>query len=63
MHIHIADVDCLERSGVGQHIGRSTADTENGCDVTHGVYSALGSPFFVGRSDVHKINLPVLMAF
>ena len=57
---HIADADRFEQSGVGEFIGRSTADTENGCDVIHGVCSALGRPFFVGA---HKINLPVLISF
>lgn len=52
---HVADADYLERSGVGEFIGRSTADTENGCDVIHGVCSALGRPFFVGA---HKMILP-----
>lgn len=52
---HVTDADCLERSGVGEFIGRSAADTENGCDVIHGVCSALGRPFFVGA---HKIILP-----
>ena len=51
---HVADTDRLERSGVGEFIGRSTADTENGCDVIHGVCSALWRPFFVGA---HKIIL------
>ena len=45
---HVADADRLERTGVGELIGRSTADTENGCDVIHGVCSTLGRPFFVG---------------
>ena len=45
---HVADADRLEQSGVGEFIGRSAADTENGCDVIHGVCSALGHPFFVG---------------
>ena len=45
---HVADADRLERSGVGELIGRSAADTENGCDVIHGVCSALRRPFFVG---------------
>ena len=52
---HVADADCLERSGVGEFIGRSAADTENGCDVIYGVCSALGRPFFVGA---HKMILP-----
>ena len=52
---HVADTDCLEQSGVGEFIGRSAADTENGCDVIHGVCSALGRPFFVGA---HKMILP-----
>lgn len=54
---HVADADRLERSGVSKFIGRGAADTENGCDVIHGVCSALGRPFFVGRTGVHKINL------
>ena len=54
---HVADADRLERSGVGELIGRSAADTENGCNVTHGVCSALGRSFFVGRVGVHKIIL------
>ena len=45
---HVADADRLEQSGVGEFIGRSAADTENGCDVIHGVCPALGRPFFVG---------------
>ena len=45
---HIADTDRLEHSRVGEFIGRSAADTENGCDVIHGVCSALGRPFFIG---------------
>ena len=45
---HVANADRLEQSGVGEFIGRSAADTENGCDVIHGVCSALGHPFFVG---------------
>lgn len=45
---HVADADRLERSGVGEFIGRGAADTENGCDVIHGVCPALGHPFFVG---------------
>ena len=45
---HVADADRLEQSGVGEFIGRSAADTENGCDVIHGVCSALGCSFFVG---------------
>ena len=49
---HVADADRLEQSGVGEFIGRSAADTKNGCDVIHGVCSALGRPFFVGA---HKI--------
>lgn len=54
---HVADADRLEQPGVCELIGRSAADTENGCDVIHGVCSALGRPFFVGRTGVHKINL------
>lgn len=57
---HVADEDRLEQSRVGKFIGRSAADTENGCDVIHGVCSALGRPFFVGT---HKMLLPVLIAF
>ena len=45
---HVADADRLERSGVCEFIGRSAANTENGCDVIHCVCSALGRPFFVG---------------
>ena len=45
---HLADADRLEQSGVGELIGRSAADTENGYDVIHGVCPALGRPFFVG---------------
>ena len=52
---HVANADRLEQSGVGEFIGRSAADTENGCDVIHGVCPALGRPFFVGA---HKIILP-----
>ena len=51
------DADRLERSGVGELIGRSAADTENGCDVTHGVCSALVRSFFVGCVGAHKIIL------
>lgn len=51
---HVADADRLEQSGVCEFIGRSAADTENGCDVIHGVCSALGRAFFVGA---HKIIL------
>ena len=54
---HVADADRLEQSGVGEFIGRSAADTENGCDVIHGVCSALGRPFFVGCVGAHKIIL------
>ena len=42
-------------AGIGEFIGRSAADTENGCDVIYGVCSALGRPFFVGA---HKMILP-----
>ena len=52
---HIADADRLEQSGVGEFIGRSAADTKNGCDVIHGVCSALRRSFFVGA---HKMILP-----
>ena len=52
---HVADADCLEQSGVGEFIGGGAADTENGCNVTHGVCSALGRSFFVGA---HKMILP-----
>ena len=48
------DADRLEQSGVGKLIGRSSADTENSCDVIHGVCSALGPPFFVGCVSAHK---------
>ena len=54
---HVADADRLECSGVGQFIGRSMADTENGCDVILGVCSALGRSFFVGCVGAHKIIL------
>lgn len=54
---HVADADCLECSRVGEFIGRSAADTENGCDVIHGVCSALGRSFFVGCVGAHKIIL------
>lgn len=55
---HVADADCLKGSGVGQFIGRSAVDTaENGCDVIHGVCSALGRSFFVGCVGAHKITL------
>lgn len=54
---HVTDADCLERSGVGEPIGRSAADTENGCDVIHGVCSALGRSFFVRCVGAHKILL------
>ena len=54
---HVADADRLEQSGVGEFIGRSMADTENGCDVIHGVCSALGRTFFVGCVGAHKIIL------
>ena len=56
---HVADADCLEQSGVGEFIGRSAADTENGCDVIHGVCSALGRTFFVGCVGAHRIILPL----
>ena len=52
---HVADADRLEQSGVGEFIGRSAADTKNGCDVIHGVCSALRRSFFVGA---HKMILP-----
>lgn len=52
---HVADADRLEQSGVGEFIGRSAANTEDGCDVIHGVCSALGRPFFVSA---HKMILP-----
>ena len=54
---HVADADRLECSGVGELIGRGAADTENGCDVIHGVCSALGRTFFVGCVGAHKIIL------
>ena len=54
---HVADADRLERSGVGELIGRGAADTENSCDVIHGVCSALGRSFFVGGVGAHKIIL------
>lgn len=50
---HVTDADRLERSGVG----RSATDTENGCDVIHGVCSALGRSFFVRCVGAHKIIL------
>ena len=56
---HVTNADCLKRSGVGELIGRSAADTENGCDVIHGVCSALGRPFFVGCVGAHRIILPL----
>lgn len=55
---HVADADRFEQSGVGEFIGRGAADTENGRDVIHGVYSALGRAFFVGCTGAHKITLP-----
>ena len=54
---HVADADRLEQSRVGEFIGRGAADTENGCDVIHGVCSALGRSFFVGCVGAHKIIL------
>lgn len=54
---HVADADRLEQSGVCEFIGRSAADTKNGCDVIHGVCSALGRSFFVGCVGAHKIIL------
>ena len=56
---HVADAYRLKRSGVGELIGRSAADTENGCDVIHGVCSALGRSFFVGCIGAHRIILPL----
>lgn len=53
---HVADADRLEQSGVGELIGRSAADTENGYDVIHGVCPALGRPFFVGRVGAHRLT-------
>ena len=53
---HVADADRLECSGVCEFIGRSAADTENGCDVIHGVCPALGRPFFVGRVGAHRLT-------
>lgn len=53
---HVADADRLEQSRVGEFIGRSAADTENGCDVIHGVCPALGHPFFVGRVGAHRLT-------
>ena len=52
---HVTDADRLEQSGVGEFIGRGAANTENDCDVIHGVCPALGRPFFVGA---HKMILP-----
>ena len=43
----------LTLPGVGELIGRSAADTENGCDVIHGVCSDLGRSFFVGCVGAH----------
>ena len=60
---HVTDADRLEQSGVGEFIGRGAANTENDCDVIHGVCPALGRPFFVGHVGAHKINLPVLISF
>lgn len=54
---HVTDADRLECSGVGEFIGRSAADTENGCDVIHSVCPALGRSFFVGCVGAHKIIL------
>lgn len=54
---HVADADRLEQSGVSEFIGRGAANTENGCDVIHGVCSALGCSFFVGGVGAHKIIL------
>ena len=51
------DADRLEQSEVGEFIGRGAANTENGCDVIHGVCSALGRSFFVGCVGAHKIIL------
>ena len=45
---HIADVDCLEQSGIGESIGQSADDTKNGCDVIHSICPALCCPFFIG---------------
>ncbi len=45
---HIADVDCLEQSGIGEFIGQSADDTENGCDVIRSICPALWCPFFIG---------------
>ena len=56
---HVADAYRLKRSGVGELIGRSAADTENGGDVIHGVCSALGRSFFVGCVGAHRIILPL----
>ena len=53
---HVADADRLEQSRGGELIGRSAADTENGCDVIHGVCPALGRPFFVGRVGAHRLT-------
>ena len=58
---HVADADRLEQSGAGEFIGRGAANTENGCDVIHGVCSALGHPFFVGCAGVHIMIFPLLM--
>lgn len=56
---HVADADRLEQPRVGEFIGRGAADTENGCDVIHGVCPALGRSFFVGCVGIHKIILPL----
>ena len=42
---HVADADRLEQPRVGKFIGRVAANTEKGCDVVHGVCSALRRPF------------------
>ena len=57
----VADADRFEQLGVCEFIGRAAVDTENGCDVIHGVCSALGHPFFVGCAGVHKMIFPLLM--
>ena len=53
---HITNADRLKQSGIRKSIGRGAADTEDGCDVIHGVCSVLGRPFFVGCAGVHKIT-------
>ena len=35
---YIVDLDRLEKSGVGEFIGRSATDTENCYNIIHGVF-------------------------